>query len=101
MQFNSNTTSLPFLSTFYPPSPQNAQLTLLVPAAMTALRGLISRDLNICLVVFSTAFVTLRFYVRGFMLKALGLDDAFSLAALVWTHAVILNLLQETYQRNE
>jgi hypothetical protein len=52
-------------------------------------------------VVFSTAFVTLRFYVRGFMLKALGLDDAFSLAALVWTHAVILNLLQETYQRNE
>jgi len=49
---------------------------------MTALRGLISRDLNICLIVFSTSFVALRFYVRGFMLKALGLDDAFALAAL-------------------
>jgi hypothetical protein len=65
---------------------------------MTALRGLISRDLNICLIVFSTSFVALRFYVRGFMLKALGLDDAFALAALVWMHAVQFlprNLLTE------
>ena len=51
--------------------------------AMTSTRGDISRNLNICLIVFSSIFVGLRFYVRGFMTKALGLDDAFSFIALV------------------
>ena len=67
---------------------------------MAALRGLISRDLNICLIVFSTGFVALRFYVRGFMLKALGLDDAFALAALVWIHAAQISNKKPTNRRN-
>jgi hypothetical protein len=67
---------------------------------MTALRGLISRDLNICLIVFSTSFVALRFYVRGFMLKALGLDDAFALAALVWNHAAQISTKKPTNRKN-
>lgn len=50
---------------------------------MTPIRGLISRDLNICLILFSSISVALRLYVRGFITKALGLDDAFSVAALV------------------
>jgi hypothetical protein len=50
---------------------------------MTAIRGLVSRNLNICLIVFSSVFVILRIYVRAFMTKSLGLDDAFSVAALV------------------
>jgi hypothetical protein len=67
---------------------------------MTALRGLISRDLNICLIVFSTSFVALRFYVRGFMLKALGLDDAFALVALVWMHAAQIFTKKPTNEGN-
>jgi hypothetical protein len=50
---------------------------------MAAIRGVISRNLNIFLILFSSIFVALRVYVRGFMTKAPGLDDAFSVAALV------------------
>jgi hypothetical protein len=59
-----------------------------------ASRGDISRNLNICLIVFSSIFVALRFYVRGFMTKALGLDDAFSFIALVrlLEHLPLLNI---------
>ena len=52
-------------------------------AAMTAIKGLISLILNICLIFFSTIFVALRVYVRGFMTKSLGRDDLFALVALV------------------
>ncbi|CZR57694.1 related to integral membrane protein [Phialocephala subalpina] len=49
---------------------------------MVTTRGEVSRSLNICLITFSTIFVILRFYVRCFMTKVLGLDDAFSFLAL-------------------
>ncbi|KAJ9144980.1 Integral membrane protein [Pleurostoma richardsiae] len=38
-------------------------------------KGYLQRDLNACLIAFSTVFVTLRLYVRAFMNKALGRDD--------------------------
>ncbi|KAK6085149.1 hypothetical protein SCUP515_00967 [Seiridium cupressi] len=47
----------------------------------TDYQGFAQRDLNICLIVFSTVFVVTRFYVRAFMTKGLGLDDAVTVVA--------------------
>jgi hypothetical protein len=45
-------------------------------------KGYVVKDLNICLIVFSTLFALIRCYVRGFMLKSLSWDDAF--AGVAW-----------------
>ncbi|KAK9418293.1 hypothetical protein SUNI508_08254 [Seiridium unicorne] len=47
----------------------------------TDYQGFAQRDLNICLIVFSTVFVATRLYVRAFMTKGLGLDDAATVVA--------------------
>jgi hypothetical protein len=46
-------------------------------------RGYITKDLNICLITFSTIFVALRCYVRRFMLNSVGWDDVFAVIAWV------------------
>jgi hypothetical protein len=47
----------------------------------TGYQGYKQRDLNICLIVFSTVFVFTRLYVRTFMTKGLGWDDAITVVA--------------------
>jgi hypothetical protein len=46
-------------------------------------RGSIQVDLNISLIVISTTLLFIRLYVRGFMVKALGLDDLLATVAYV------------------
>lgn len=46
-------------------------------------RGYITRNLNICLITFSTIFIALRCYVRHFMLDSVGWDDGFAIIAWV------------------
>ena len=41
------------------------------------------RKLDICLIVFSTVIVALRYYVRQFMLKSMGWDDVLAISAWV------------------
>lgn len=60
-------------------------------------RGDMVRSLNICLICLSTLFMSLRFYVRGYMTKTLGIDDAFAFAAYVsfqedLSHASVSNV---------
>ncbi|KAH8199407.1 hypothetical protein TruAng_006402 [Truncatella angustata] len=50
-------------------------------SATTEYQGFAQRDLNICLIVFSTIFVCARLYVRAFMTKGLGLDDVMTVVA--------------------
>jgi len=50
--------------------------------------------LNFCLILFSTAIIGLRMYVRRFMVKSVGLDDLLAVLAWVgclspWLHAGI------------
>ncbi|KAI0123770.1 hypothetical protein BJ170DRAFT_93968 [Xylariales sp. AK1849] len=47
----------------------------------TDYQGFRQRDLNICLIVFSTVFVFTRLYVRAFMTKKMGLDDSIIVVA--------------------
>jgi len=49
----------------------------------TGYKGFVQRDLNACLIAFSTVFIGLRIYVRKFMTKGLGLDDLMSVVAYV------------------
>lgn len=49
----------------------------------TDYKGFVQRDLNACLIAFSTVFIGLRLYVRAFMTKGLGLDDLMSAIAYV------------------
>ena len=51
--------------------------------ALSNPRGDMNRVLNICLIAFSTLFISLRLYVRGVMTKTLGADDGFALLAYV------------------
>lgn len=53
-------------------------------------RGYLTRNLNICLIVFSTIIVGLRCYVRQFMLKSFGWDDALAVAAWVRTQHILV-----------
>jgi hypothetical protein len=44
-------------------------------------QGFVQRNLNICLIFFSTVFVFARLYVRTFMAKSLGPDDGMTVVA--------------------
>lgn len=48
-------------------------------------RGFVTKDLNICLITFSTIFIAVRCYVRRFMLDSVGWDDGFAVIAWVST----------------
>lgn len=52
----------------------------------TGWQGYRQRDLNACLIAFSTVIVGLRIYVRVFMTKGFGLDDVMTGIAYVWLH---------------
>src|SRR5437762_2329267 len=49
-------------------------------------------DLNAALISFSTVIIALRLYARGFMTKALGIDDAIALVA--YLSCVTLSIIE-------
>lgn len=51
---------------------------------MPSKRGDISFRLNVCLIVISTIFISIRLYVRGVMTNTLRWDDLFAAIAFVW-----------------
>lgn len=54
--------------------------------------GFTQRNLNICLIVFSTIFVFTRIYVKTFMTKGLGFDDGMTVIA--WATLVVFSALE-------